>query len=301
LPNTIGSWPGNNGPLTKLTPAERRFDLPAFSLAALEWGQTGAIPILALHGWLDNAGSFSLLAPRLDGCHVIAFDAAGHGLSGHRSVDAGYNIWQDVGDVLELAGQLGWERFNLLGHSRGAAVATLFAGTFPEMVERLMLLEGGLPLIGAAADAPANLAQVMLRSRELRGRSGRVYVTRDQAIADRVNGFAPVSPDAAEILAERSLREVAGGWQWQADQRLKAGSEFRLTCGELVAFLDRVSAPAICFLAEDSPFADLDLYRELLPRIAGIDIHRLPGRHHLHLEGAAGAIATGIAQFLATR
>jgi pimeloyl-ACP methyl ester carboxylesterase len=248
------------------------------SLAALEWGEPGGTRILALHGWLDNAGSFAQLAPLLENCHVVAFDAAGHGLSDHRSADAGYNIWQDIGDVLEIAEQLGWEQFNLLGHSRGAAVATLFAGTFPERVERLLLLEGGLPLIGEAANAPANLAAVLKRTRDLRGRGGRVYAVRDQAIADRVNGFAPVTPAAAEVLAERSLREVAGGWQWQADQRLKAGSEFRLTRDELAAFLDRISAPAICFLAEESPFADLELYREMLSRIAGIDIHRLPGR-----------------------
>jgi pimeloyl-ACP methyl ester carboxylesterase len=157
-----------------------------------------------------------------------------------------------------------------------------------------------LPLIGEAADAPANLAAVMQRTRELRRRGGRVYASRDQAIADRVNSFAPVTPEAAEVLAERSLREVAGGWQWQADQRLKAGSEFRLTRDELAAFLDRISAPVICIMAEDSPFANLELYREMLPRIADIVIERLPGRHHLHLEGAAADIATRIAQFLET-
>jgi hypothetical protein len=39
----------------------------------------------------------------------------------------------------------------------------------------------------------------------------------------------------------------------------------------------------------------------MLSRNAGIDIHRLPGRHHLHLEGAAGDIAIRVAQFLAAR
>lgn len=297
MPNTTGASADNSRP-SNLAPAERRFELPAVSLAALEWGRPGSTPVLALHGWLDNAGSFSLLAPLLEDCHLIAPDAAGHGLSSNRSADAAYNIWQELGDVLEVADQLGWERFNLLGHSRGAAVASLFAGTFPERVDRLMLLEGGLPLIGEAADAPHNLARVLLRTRELRGRGGRVFPDRAQAIAERVSGFSPVTADAAEILAQRSLREVEGGWQWQSDQRLKAGSEMRLTRDELAAFLGRIKAPAICCLAEESPFADLEVYREMLPRIPGVAIHRLPGRHHFHLEGAAREISDRLTSFL---
>jgi len=272
--------------------------LPAQRLAALEWGAESGRPVLALHGWLDNAGSFSLLAPMLGDCHVVAFDAAGHGRSGHRSLDSGYNIWQEVGDVLDIATDLGWSRFSLLGHSRGAAVATLFAGTFPDRVDRLMLLDGGLPMIDLAESAPGNLAHALERMRALAGRGGRIFARREEAIAERVDGFSPVSFAAAEILAERSLAAVPGGWQWQGDRRLKAGSELKLTEEILAAFLARVSAPAIAILAEDSPFGDLDLYREMLVTIAGIEIHRIPGRHHFHLEGAAEAIAALLNRFL---
>ncbi|MGD8323921.1 MAG: alpha/beta fold hydrolase, partial [Gammaproteobacteria bacterium] len=105
-------------------PVERTFDVPGLSLAAREWGTAGELPVIALHGWLDNAGSFDLLAPQLSGVHLIALDCAGHGLSGHRSPDATYNVWQDVPDVFAVASRLGWDRFTLLGHSRGAAIAS---------------------------------------------------------------------------------------------------------------------------------------------------------------------------------
>jgi pimeloyl-ACP methyl ester carboxylesterase len=278
-------------------PKERRFQLPGLELAALEWGEPGGLPVIALHGWLDNAGSFDLLAPLLDGWHLIAFDAAGHGRSDNRSPDSGYNLWQEVGDMLDLVCELGWDRFSLLGHSRGAAVATLFAGTFPDRIEQLMLIEGGLPFLGDAAEAPENLASVLTRTRSLRGRSGRAFATRDQAIAERVDGFSPVSHAAAEVLARRSLREVPEGWQWHADRRLKAGSEIRLTRELLVPFLQRVQAPSICVLAEDSPFGGFDTYQELLGLIDGIEVHRIPGRHHFHLEGAADEIARRLMRF----
>jgi pimeloyl-ACP methyl ester carboxylesterase len=279
-------------------PVERQFALPGITLRALEWGRPGGRPVLALHGWLDNAGSFDLLAPLLPTCQLIALEAAGHGFSDSRSADSGYNIWQDVGDIHDVAEALGWERFNLLGHSRGAAISMLFAGTFPGRVERLMLLEGGLPIVGEAAEAPANLERVLQRTRELHGRGGRVFESREQAIAERVDGFSPVTTAAAEILARRSLLAVAGGWQWQADQRLKAGSELRLTPELVRAFVERVSAPTLCIMAEQSPFADLALYTETLKRFARIEIRRVAGRHHFHLEGGAAAIAAEINRFL---
>lgn len=279
-------------------PVERQFELPGIVLRALEWGAPGGLPVLALHGWLDNAGSFELLAPLLPGCHLIALDAAGHGSSDSRSADSSYNIWQDVGDVYDVAQRLGWQRFNLLGHSRGAAISMLFAGTFPDRVERLMLLEGGLPIVGEAAEAPANLERVLERTRELRGRGGRIFESREQAIAERVDGFSPVTSAAAEILARRSLQAVAGGWQWQADQRLKAGSELRLTPELVRAFVERVSARTLCIMAEQSPFADLALYTETLQRFARLELRRVAGRHHFHLEGAAAAIAAELNRFL---
>ena len=116
-------------------PRERKFELPAYSLAAEVWGSPGDRPILASHGWLDNAGSFELLAPLLPGCEIVALDLAGHGSSGSRSVDSAYNLWQDVGDLLDVADELAWPRCTLLGHSRGAGISMLFAATFPERVD----------------------------------------------------------------------------------------------------------------------------------------------------------------------
>lgn len=277
---------------------ERRFAVPGLEIAAKEWGAPGGRRILAAHGWLDNAGSFDLLAPLLAGCHVIALDAAGHGLSANRSPDASYNLWQEVGDLVDVAEQLGWTRFSLLGHSRGAAVATLLAGTFPEMIDRLVLLEGGIPILGTAADAPAQLAESLVEIRRRRGRSGRVFADRATAIRERAEGFSPVMLDTAEILARRSLREVEGGFQWHADQRLKAKSELRLTAAHAEAFVARVTAPALVIMAEQSPFGRAQAYLSLVERFTNAEIVWLAGKHHFHLEGAEQEIARRMLDFL---
>jgi pimeloyl-ACP methyl ester carboxylesterase len=279
-------------------PVERRFELPGLTLAAREWGADGDLPVLAAHGWLDNAGSFDLLAPLLGGCHLVALDLAGHGLSDFRSPDAGYNIWQDVGELLDVADQLAWPRFALLGHSRGAAIAMLLAATFPDRVSKLVLLEGGLPLVGTAEDAPRDLASAVLERRRLRAKTGRVFASRAAAIAERAQGFSKVTPEAAEVLARRSLRQVAGGYVWHADQRLKAPSELKLTTAHVRAFVRRVTAPVLLILAEESPFRDWPVYRETLPDFANLKILQIAGRHHLHLEGKEAEIAGAIREFL---
>jgi pimeloyl-ACP methyl ester carboxylesterase len=279
-------------------PRELRFELPGLTLAAEVWGRPSEHPIIASHGWLDNAGSFSLLAPLLPGNEIVALDLAGHGHSGWRSADSAYNLWQDVGDLLDVADAMGWRRFTLLGHSRGAGISMLFAGTFPERVDKLVLLEGGLPLTAEASEAPEGLAQGLLEARALRDKGGRVFSDRSTAIAERAAGFSKVTVATAEILARRSLREVPGGFQWHADQRLKAQSELRLTAEHARAFARRVTAPVLLLFAEQSPFVDRPLYREMPKLFANVEVDRLPGGHHFHLEGSEAAIAARIRGFL---
>jgi pimeloyl-ACP methyl ester carboxylesterase len=294
----LDSRPEHSGQLADARAIEHEFELPGLTLAARDWDVGGALPVIALHGWLDNAGSFDLLAPLLAGCRVLALDAAGHGKSGFRSPDAGYNIWQDVRDVFAVADQLGWSRFNLMGHSRGAAIATLAAGTFPSRIERLVLLEGGIPVLGKPSDAPASLARSIVESQARWGSGGRVFPTRAVAIAERCRGFTTINEQAAEILARRSLRAVEGGFQWQVDQRLKAVSELRLTAEHAAAFIDAVTAPVRAFLASVSPFAARPDFRALLQRFRSIEITDLEGGHHFHLEGAEHAIAAEVVKFL---
>jgi len=279
-------------------PIERQFRVPGLTLAAEVWGEAGGQPVLASHGWLDNAGSFALLAPLLTGCEFVALDLAGHGLSDFRSPDAAYNIWQDVGNLLDVADALGWQRFTLLGHSRGAAISTLFAASFPERVDKLVLLEGGLPLTGEPNEAPAELARAVRENRLLAAKAGRVFSQRNVALAERAHGFSKVTMAAAEVLARRSLRAVPGGFQWHADQRLKATSELKLTTEHARAFARQVAAPVLLLFAADSPFADRSLFREAAALFADVEVDRLPGGHHFHLEGAETAIAARVLRFL---
>ncbi len=65
----------------------REFSVPVpwGRLSGREWGDpSSGTPWIALHGWLDNCGSFDALAPRFPAGHrLLCVDMPGHGLSSH--------------------------------------------------------------------------------------------------------------------------------------------------------------------------------------------------------------------------
>ena len=112
--------------------------------------------ILCLHGWLDNAASFHLLAPSLSStlsAQVVALDFPGHGHSSHKSTDGPTQIISEYAlYVAEALTKMKWmdkqhpdKKVTLVGHSMGAAVAMIFAASFPEYVDKLVLLDGLAP------------------------------------------------------------------------------------------------------------------------------------------------------------
>ena len=265
---------------------EIRLSLPHIELAAHIFGPEDGMPVIALHGWLDNANSFARLAPRLSGLRIVALDFAGHGHSDHRPQGAGYSLADYAFDVLCVAEQLGWTQFALLGHSLGAIVSVVIAGSFPERVTRLALIDGIVLRTGAEADAAERMGQALQAQLDLQHKRKSVHPTLDRAIEARMKGMVAVSREAAEFLAQRGLMPVPGGYSWRSDSRLTLPSPLRLSDEQAMSFVRRVSCPTTLVVAEQGMLAS---HSELLNRLP-FNLERLPGGHHLHINDEAGAI-----------
>ena len=268
---------------------EVRLSLPHIEVAAHLYGPENGQPVIALHGWLDNAATFSRLAPLLDGLRIVALDLPGHGHSDHRPFGSAYNIWDYAHDVLQTAEQFGWRRFSLLGHSMGAIVAVLLAGAMPERVERLALIDGVIPFTGEAAGAPQKLGESLRALLTVEDKRKPVYATFEQAVAARMKGVGAVSWEAAELLAQRGLMPVPGGYTWRTDARLMLPSPMRLSRAHAQAFIQAVACPASLVLAEQGLMVEPDLLE--LAQSLPFNLCHLPGGHHLHLDDQAGAMA----------
>ena len=274
---------------------EHDFDNHGINLAAVEWGDPAGLPVIALHGWLDNAASFAPLAARLEGVRLIALDLAGHGLSDHRSRDNTYNIWQDVADVYAVVEQLGLTTFALLGHSRGAMIATLTTGTYPERVSHLGLIDSFVPQAKSEAEIPEQLA-LSITDKHLRlRREPRIYATRDAAIASRTHrGETRLSLASAKLIAERGLRREGNGFRWRADEKLKVASEVKLTPTIVQTFVERIQCPSLLLLSDPQRMAR---FYGMEQHASGLVVDIIEGSHHFHMEETVAPTAQRLNDF----
>lgn len=258
---------------------------PNQRLAARAWGEPALPKLLALHGWLDNAASFDALAPLLCGhFHIVAVDFPGHGHSQWRPLGAWYHYVDYLSDALAAADALGWQRFGLLGHSLGAAVASMLAGACPERVERLLLIEGLGPITGAVDDAAKQLGHALIERANANTKAPRVFADLDEAVTARMRA-GDLSVTAARALVERGVKPVGGGLTWSTDPRLMLASPVRYVEEQILAVLREIRAPTGLILAQpEQPYMPREAMDTRIAQVAGIEVTRLSGAHHLHME-----------------
>ena len=284
----------------RTSPEQLSWTVDGLTVAGMAWGPADGHPVLALHGWLDNAASFEVLAPILAGCRVVALDLTGHGLSDHRSEDATYLIWDDVPQILKTMDALGWKDCTLLGHSRGAMISTLLAAAMPERVRALITLDGPMPQPQENAEFANQLRDSLRYTARLTSREQRRFSSIDEFIERRARHGG--TREIAAILATRALEETDGGYLLRGDQRLYAPSAVKLNGSQIEAVLRALSMPVLQVWATDG-LTSRDWAAHTLAlaeaTIAELTTVTVEGHHHFHMEpDAAAEIAGHVLGFL---
>lgn len=275
---------------------EQVIQTPCQRFAAKAWGPSGGSPVLALHGWLDNAASFDGLAPLLTGCRVLALDMAGHGFSDWRPPRMHYHFVDYVEDVVGVADAMGWKRFHLLGHSLGAAVASFVAAVIPQCIGRVGLIEALGPLSGAPENGPMIHAQAIHQMTQLRSKRLPSYSDLDSAARAR-EAAGDLSLAAARALCARGTRSVDGRLRWRSDPRLTFRSPYYFSEPQIEAYLRAIESPVMLVLAERGVSARRGDLSSRLAAVRQLQVARLPGGHHLHMDNP-DEVATELSQFL---
>jgi pimeloyl-ACP methyl ester carboxylesterase len=180
---------------------EASITVNGLGLHYLEWGDARSLPVVLLHGTRGHAHLWEAVATRLASrFRVLALDLRGHGDSA-RPAPPAYHINDYANDVRAVVSALDLSPFVLVGHSMGAQVAMLLAGT------------GGLPLGGLAildieADPPPYQAEHVSAAGAKPARS---FATLEEAIAAEARVFAGVSAERARELAGFNVRPLPGG------------------------------------------------------------------------------------------
>jgi pimeloyl-ACP methyl ester carboxylesterase len=275
---------------------EHSWTVNGLTLSGLVWGDPKQPPLLMLHGWLDNAASFTMLAPLLADFYVVALDLTGHGQSDRRSADANYQIWDDLPEILGIVEQLGWTEFDLVGHSRGAIISALLASAFPARIKHLVLLDAISPPAELQQDFPDQLRKFLEQKPALLIAQSRVFSTISEAAALREN--SELSAEAALTLVERSIKPCTGGFTWTMDRRLYGASAVKLTAGQNEAVLASLTMPTLLLLAEGGRMASASQVIETLKYNATLVVEYRSGGHHFHMEDPVSPLAKRIDNFL---
>jgi len=294
-----------------MTPTETRLEVaPGFSLAALRWGPSSGRPIILVHGFLDHALAWASVATRLvDALErpVLAFDQRGHGLSDHVGPEAAYHIWDQVADADSVARLVGRGRpVDVVGHSMGGSVSALLAATHPEIVHRLVLVEGlGPPdLRGMAVQRARDFLDFRHAPRK------HPVFPSPQAAAARMTAVDPrLTRELAGTLANRVVRPVAPGdphvrdtaahgWTWTWDPRHRCRHPYPFSPDIHGRFLAAITSPTLVVTAAQG-FKAPDHVERLARLAAGREVE-VPDVGHMVHRDAPEALAALVVEHLAS-
>lgn len=223
------------------------------------WGTPDATraPLVLVHGWMDVAASWQFVVDALrEDRHIIAPDWRGYGDTRFDGAAPDSYWFPDyLGDLDALLDALAGERpVDLVGHSMGGHVATLYAGARPQRVRRLVNLEGfGMPA-SPPTQAPTRYAQWLDEIRaQRRGDMNLSDYADADGVARRLMKTNPRLPqDKADWLAHQWARPNAQGrWAILGDPAHKVTNAVLFRPDEAIEVYRRISAPMLCVVASD--------------------------------------------------
>ncbi|WP_275548495.1 alpha/beta fold hydrolase [Xanthomonas arboricola] len=275
-------------------------DLAIGRVTGLRNPERGPRRVLALHGWLDNAASFLPLSAHLHAqdLDLVLLDLPGHGHSAWLPTGAEYTLSSAIAILLQVADDLGWERFSVLGHSLGGGVASLLAAAAPERVEALIAIEALGALAEPVESTATRLRDAVASARTLAQRPLRVFPSMEMPVRARMMANQLTEP-AARLLVERGVCAVEGGYSWCSDPRLTLPT-IRMTEAQIDVLLASIACPTQAIFATPAQVYFPDALRDhRVALMRGARLHLLPGTHHVHME-APDAVAAVINGFLAS-
>ena len=232
-----------------------------------QWGSVEAPPVLCLHGVSSHGLRFRRLAEErlAEERYVVAPDLRGHGRS---DWEPPWNFETHLEDLRDTLDALGIERTDVMGHSFGGRLALELAGSAPERVGRLVLLD---PAVWVPPPVAIERAEGT--------RADESFASVEEAVEARASSeLNPLTP--RRFLEE----EVPEHLEPSDDGRFR----YRYSRAAVVAAygemarrprLESVRASVLLVHGADSdvvPPALVDACRELL---ADVEVVTVPGRH----------------------
>ncbi|MDC0745770.1 alpha/beta fold hydrolase [Polyangium mundeleinium] len=267
----------------------------------LHIAEAGSGPlVLLLHGFPEFWYAWRRILPALarEGFHVVVPDMRGYGSSDKPEGIEPYGTQHLAADIAGLIRALGAPRASVVGHDWGAAVAWCFAMAHPELLERLVVING---------PHPERMLRDGLRSPRQLARSWYMFMFQLPGLPERL-----MSRDNHALLLQ-ALREEVRGPNALGAEELEQYREAFAAPGALTAMINyyraairrksqvrthRVDAPVLVLWGDE----DRHLGRELADPGADlapdVRIVHVPGATHWIHHERPELVTSEVAAFL---
>ena len=247
-------------PLLSGDPKDRFYDSQGLRLHYADWGNEAAPPLLLIHGGRDHCRSWDAVARALQPrFHVMAPDLRGHGDSDWAK-GSSYSLSDYVYDLTCLVRSASVHQTAIVGHSMGGMIGLMYAGTYPDQVSHLAVLDGVTILPGSA--------QIPIRERmtewvsqldEIAERKNRNFCSVAEA-AERISARNKrLTPEQALHLASHGVKRNAdGSYSWKFDEYQRARAPYRLSPDDHIALWSRITCPTLLLRGKESFLPDPD-------------------------------------------
>ncbi|XP_017554474.1 serine hydrolase-like protein [Pygocentrus nattereri] len=270
------------------------------------WGPDNGRPVLCIHGWSDNSGSFNNLISLLPSdWRCLAIDLPGHGFSSHRPAGVFYGFPYYVADMRRVLEAVQWKCFSAIGHSMGGSIAAMFSALYPEMVEAIVLLDS-FGLLPAHKKEINNIIrkgmdEMIEYEKKMGGRKEKIYTF--EAAEERLKATNPfLSDQSAQTLLERGVKQVDGGVVFSRDIRINLTNIARMDLEQCLDLQAQIKAKLLLIQANQGLIKIFPQPEDLFEPIQKgwkdkSTIVTVEGNHHIHLNDPA-VVAPIITDFL---
>ena len=237
-----------------LDPQSRFYESHGLRLHYADWGNAGAPPLILVHGGRDHCRSWDAIARSLHPhFHVIAPDLRGHGDSDWTK-GGSYALTEYVYDLVQLVRSIAAPRVTLIGHSMGGMVSLIFSGSFPELVDKLVVLDG-VTMLPDSPKPPTHerIGKWVSQLDRLHDRTARRYPTLEDAAAQMVLHNKRLSRDLALHLATHGARQNEDGtYSWKFDPYVRIWPPYDMTRDEIASLWSSIACPTLLVWGKES-------------------------------------------------
>ncbi|KAF5272132.1 hypothetical protein FQA39_LY01214 [Lamprigera yunnana] len=227
-------------------------------IAGKWWEPHDTRPILAMHEWQDNAGTFDLLVPHLPkNIGFLAIDFPGHGLSSHLPKGAFYHNADSLSLFRRIMKYFDWSKVSLLGHATGSNNCFSYAMVYPETVDFLICLDFSTGRNSHPDDMAKTIDTFLQHDTFSQSDGGKSYTFKELAEMLHKSSKGAIDLSVAKYITQREVSPRKGNpeqFYRTLDWRIKSQNLVQWSLENLLEGSSRVRCPSL--FIEGTPTGD---------------------------------------------